>query len=911
MDAILRFITRRAGWVLIAIAALTVFAASRIVDLRTGVPTLYLDPSINSLLPANDESRRFYQYVQRLFGGDDTLVLAIVDPKGVFHEERLRAIKRMTERIEEVDGVHHAVSLANALNIRSSDDELRIEPFLPEHIPRDPAALRRILEEALDNPVYAGNLVSRDGTATAVVVHLRDIPEREFLDFAIDRRVRRIAEEEGGDATIWMTGSASIKAESSRTLLADLAQTAPIIVAIMGVVALVSFRSLRGVVVSLATIVIALVWTLAVIAVTVGKLNVVTVLVPPLILVVGFAYAVHVVSAYYASLREQREEANGGDVLAALRHVALPVLLTGATTAAGFLSLSVSPLGAIKQFALASTVGVISATVVAVTFAPALLQVLPAPRRLRTGSSGARLDRLFEALARFDHRHRGAIFAAAALVGVISLLGMTRIQVSTDFVSNFEPDSPVRRNFDAVNESLEGATVFYVVLRADYANAFTEPVNLLEVQKLQTWLEAQDEIGGTTSLVDYLMLINRGFHDDDPEFLRIPKSQRLSSQLLLVGANDEIWSFTDSRYQTVNVHVRSKASESGELAALVDRIEEHLEALPARIEATVTGYTVLLTRTIDDIAFGQALSLSMAFLVIYAILSLLFTSPRVGLIALLPNLLPVVVYFGVLGLTGVTLNATTGLVACLVLGIAVDDTIHYLARFNVEAKRWADEAKGVVEALRTVGRPITYTTVALCLGFLVLTTASLRNLVEFGALASFTLFVAWLMDVTFTPALAARMGIVTLWEVLTLDLGEDPHKSIPLFHGLSKTQARIVVLMTSLRSYPKGHRLFHLGEKGNDMFVVIDGRLVASVPGEKGSIRLTEHRRGDVVGEVGVFQGKRSADVVALTELTLVRLTSENLERIKRRHPRIGAQLYQNLSRILADRLTALTTRVS
>jgi len=241
----------------------------------------------------------------------------------------------------------------------------------------------------------------------------------------------------------------------------------------------------------------------------------------------------------------------------------------------------------------------------------------------------------------------------------------------------------------------------------------------------------------------------------------------------------------------------------------------------------------------------------------------------------------------------------------------VDDTIHFLARFNTAAKRRADEVSGVEEALRTVGRPVTYTSLALCLGFLAIATSELRNQMEFGALAAFTLFVAWLVDMLLTPALAAKMRIVSLWDVLSLDLGDDPTRSIPLFRGLTTAQARIAALMTSISSFPSGYWLFRRGEGGDDAFVVIDGAMAASVATDEGGrLHLADMKRGDVVGEVALFHGTRTADVEVTQDARLLRLTNANLDRIKRRYPRVGAQLYKNLSLILAERLARSTERM-
>jgi CRP-like cAMP-binding protein len=181
--------------------------------------------------------------------------------------------------------------------------------------------------------------------------------------------------------------------------------------------------------------------------------------------------------------------------------------------------------------------------------------------------------------------------------------------------------------------------------------------------------------------------------------------------------------------------------------------------------------------------------------------------------------------------------------------------------------------------------------------------------VEFGYLAAVTLLIAWLVDVTFTPALAARMQIVTIWDVLTLDLGEDPQQSIPLFAGLTTTQARITALLAKIIEYPEGYQVLKHGDKGQKMYVVIDGELKASVYRGDREVLLRTCSRGDVIGEVALFHGTRTADVTATSDVRLLRITQKDFESIQRRHPRIGAQLYANLNKVLAERMAELTTR--
>ena len=269
-----------------------------------------------------------------------------------------------------------------------------------------------------------------------------------------------------------------------------------------------------------------------------------------------------------------------------------------------------------------------------------------------------------------------------------------------------------------------------------------------------------------------------------------------------------------------------------------------------------------------------------------------------------PNILPVVVYFGTLGLMGISLNPSTSLIAPMIIGVAIDDTIHYFTRFNSIARKELDPEKATILTLGITGRPVTYTSLALCIGFLILTTSDLRMQAQVGAMASFALLVAWASDFFLTPALCSRMKIATLWDVLRLDLGERPQDTIPLFKGLSGFQARIVVRLASIKKVKSGERLITYGQHGEEMYTVIEGSLQASVKHDGKIINLEEFNRGATFGEAGLFISARTADVDAITDARLVLITLDNLEVLKKRFPRIAAQLSFNLNKLLSTRLS-------
>jgi predicted RND superfamily exporter protein len=745
-----RFVTERPRWTLAAILAVTLFALTRIVDFGAAPPRLRLefDASVDRLLGAGEERRLLQERARRLFGEDNFLLIALA-ADDVFAPQVLGTVKRLGDRLAGMEGVDRVVSLFSALHVRRREGDLVIEPFLAG-VPEDAAV--GVRERVLANPVYTGTLVSRSGRATAMIVYLEETSELDLGSSGIYERIEAVVAEERGDLEAWVSGTRYIGAITIDLLLSDLMRIIPLGTALLALVVFLSFRTVKGVVIPILCIAIVNLWTLGTMAWLGYPLHLVTAVIPALIQTVGITYTMHVISEYYDQLRRSNTTDPAG---AALRDLAMPLLLTGFTTAAGLCCLMLTPLAAVREFGMFSVIGVVYSAILAATFVPAALSLGAKRTRARApGEDG--FDRLAARVARFDLRHRRAIFAVAAAIFALSVVGMTRIHVNTDFVSNFPSDHPVRRDFEAISEHLDGAGEISVVFEAASRDAFKEPVNLREVESLQRWLEEQPEVGSTTSFVDYVRVIHAGFLGDVPETTRIPDSKRLISQLLFFSADPEMDRFVDSSYAATNILVRYRTLDSANMNAFLDRLEARLELLPERIEGWATGDTVLLARTVDGVSIGQMRSISLAFLVIFASLAALFGSWRVGFLAMIPNVLPVAFYFGLLGLTGVSLNPTTAVIACLALGVAVDDTIHFFARFRAVAGRTGDEREAAVTALRIVGRPITVTSIALVLGFGVAMTAQLKNQAHFGALTAVTLAYAWIVDVLVTPGVAAR-----------------------------------------------------------------------------------------------------------------------------------------------------------
>lgn len=754
MGRIHRFIACRPRVVLSVVGALTLVALAGIVDVPRGELRLRIETAVMKLLPTEGRDWELYQSFRERFGNDEILFIGLLTDD-VFQPDNLERIKALTKQFKDVEGVRRVVSLQNAPDVRSVDGEVMIRSIYDD-VPTTPAEVEELRARVMENPIHVGTLVSRDSRAAAFLIYPLEMSEREFRRRGIDRTIEAIAIEGAPDARVLLAGTPTLKAATSRILLGDLLRIVPLGFVFMAVISYAIFRSMRAVVIPLSAIGIAQVWTLACMALTGTPMNLVTFIVPPLINAVGFAYSMHLVSEHDDLLREGWK--GTAAVERALGHVAFPVFLTGLTTAAGFLSLCLNRLPAIREFGAFAVVGTLGSLLAALTFAPAMLSILP-DRVNAASESDGRIEAMANRFASFNTRYRTLVLSAGGLVAVAAIFGLTRIEVSTSFAENLKSSNPLRQSIHAFDNHMAGSNTMHVVVEGGEKNAFKGPEQLGELRELQLWLESHPKINKTTSLADYVMVVNRAFHDGDPDHYVIPDSRSLISQYLFFLWNDQLEAMVDSRFEAADIMVRVRSGSSARSEGILRDIEAHLAEIAPAVDAHVTGDAPMVVRVMDEISRGQAVSLSGATLIIFGILALYFRSLRLAALALVPNALPVLVYFGVLGLTGVTLNVITSLIACIVLGIAVDDTIHILVRFKEKVALLGDETKAARAALRAVARPVTSTTAALCGGFIVLALSGLRHQVEFGILATLMLAFAWLVDMTFTPALCSRMGL--------------------------------------------------------------------------------------------------------------------------------------------------------
>jgi predicted RND superfamily exporter protein len=880
-----------------------------------------IESSISSLLPAGDPEVSYYQDVRATFGSDDVGVIG-VRADDLFAAGTLEKIARVTDAVSRMPGIERVLSITNAVDPAADVFE---PPLLLPHVPPTAAEVQALKQKLISTPLYGKNLVADDFKGAAINIFFKNLTDAQYADFDIDGKLRALLAKEAGPERFFYTGAGHLKQAAVDLMRRDLLRFTPIALALVLLVLWLSFWSVRGVVLPILSVVLALVWTLGVMVIAGKAITLGTFVLPPLLIVVGSSYAIHVMARYYEQVEAGAEPETV--VVRAFQRVCLPLLISALTVAIGFGSLMVNRITAIWDLGLFAVIGVLFLTATSLTLIPACLHLLGVKRRTRaSGKVSPSLSPWLVGIAKQAYSGRRVILWGAVLAAAVALLGARRIQVDSDFISYFGPKSEPRVANEVINRHIVASNPFYLVVEGTAPGTIKRWEVLKLMKELQEYLRTLPGVASSISIVDYLEVLQAGLNktgtkdviiDEQGNIVPPPPPKDFWKDPAALGPLLDMVSLSPATFKAIvtpdfrraNILVRTQLSDSRAIEDTLARIRAYIaEHFPADLRVHPTGSLVLLTGTTSDIVTGQIESLSLALAVIFVVMSLMFLSAKVGFLAILPNVLPIVIFFGVMGWLGILLNLGTSLIAAIALGIAVDSTIHYMARLNLELQGETDQTAAMVRTLRTVGVPIVYATVALFFGFLTFAFSSFVPIQNFGILTGATLVTALAANLVLLPALLATSKIITLWDLVSVKLGKNPAQTIPLFAGLRPGQARIVVLMGEMKRFTPGEYIVRQGERGSEMYVIIQGTTEVVAGSGAHRTALMKLQRGDVFGEMALVRNiERSADVLAADHVEVLAVDEHFLRRIQRRYPRIASKVFLNLTRIVSDRLQRMT----
>lgn len=738
------------------------------------IPRIRLDNSVEVFCDKKSPNYTRFQEWKSQFGNDQFIIIAFSD-KDIFTQGNLSLIYRLTERLENLKYVEEVTSLATVNDIIGSESDFIVEPLMSE-VPASREEARALKKQALANPIYLKDIISNDGRTASILVELENRPASEYVykTEVMEKTMEILKEEFPEGKNYYISGPRTIEHFYTDYMKKDLATFLPLIILVIIIILALAFRTVGGVLLPLSSILIALSWTMGILYAFGFNINNITTIIPPIVLAIALADSVHFVGEGIQKrrlgIREKTATSRSGRIRETMEHLMVPCFLTSVTTSVGFFSLTVSKTPPVRELGLVIGIGVLLAFFITFTFLPAMaslkllrfdlppLKISPQtkqPGLIRT-ARGYRdvFDEAMKKVGNFNERRRIFILAGAAFLIAFSVWGMTRIRVETSMLEQFRKRSFIYRSTDFIEKNLSGVYFLNVSLEAGERDYFKDPAVLEKIEVLQGFLDGMPRIDKTNSAVDYIKEINKSFHNEDASFYAVPPTRRLVSQyLLLYGARD-LHVYIDSEWKWATVRARLNEHSTRGIKDMVHEIEAYLgRNFPARLKCEVLGWPVLEAESNDNTTNGQIQSLSLAMLIIFGMMFLVFRSVPVGLVSIIPNILPILINFGIMGILGIRLDAATSIISAIAIGIIVDDTIHFLYQFGKEIKEGKSYQEAMHGALLKKGRPIVFTSMILFFGFGIVAFSNFVPTMQFGLLTAGMMVTALLADLIILPAL--------------------------------------------------------------------------------------------------------------------------------------------------------------
>jgi hypothetical protein len=545
------------------------------------------------------------------------------------------------------------------------------------------------------------------------------------------------------------------------------------------------FRRVSGVVLPVAVVTLSMLSALGAMSWVGIPFSVTLNFLPAFLIVVGVCDSIHILVIVYRQLDAgmPRDEA----IVYALSHSGLAVVMTSVTTAAGLLSFSVAQLAPVAQLGVVAPFGVMLAMVYSLVLLPALLAVSPLKRKRRGRDIAiSAVGNLLARLGDIVTEHPGRVIAAWLLPLLVAIPGIALVQFSHDAMKWFPKEDPIRRASDVIDEEFEGAGGMEVIIHTRQENGLHDPEVMRRIEQAmrhtETLLVDGRKISQTISLVDIVKETHQALNENRPEFYKLPGERRLLAQELLLFENsgsDDLEDMTDSQFSQARMSLRMHWVDAMVMPPFLELLRSELAAiLGPDLDIELTGGGVMFSRIFENVVVTLARSYVLALLIITPLMILLIGSLKRGLVAMIPNLIPVYLAIALMGFCGIPLDMTTLLIGGVVIGLAVDDTIHFMHKFNRYYEDTGDPAAAVHETLVTTGSALLFTSLVLGLGFAIFMGGYMVNIFWFGLLSSFAVVVAFLADITLAPAL---MMLVTPKRSVQDDSSET--RAVPLTHS--------------------------------------------------------------------------------------------------------------------------------
>lgn len=756
--------TQYSWWVLL-------FTIAMVVAATVGGKNLYFRGDYNIFFDGQNAQLRAFDEIQTTFAKSDNLSIVIAPKSGnIFEPTTLTLVQQLTQDAWLVPYSSRVDSLANYQHTEAYDDDLIVEDLLLDEYVLTEERIAKVKRIALSEPALKHALISESGDVTVVniTVQMPEIDETAeaievvtYVDQMIEKYQALYPEMEFHKAGIIAMNYAFMVAaqDDSSTLV-------PTMLLVILLFLTVMLRSFLSVLATLVVIIGSVAATMGLSGWAGMFLSTATVNIPTLVMTLAVADCVHVIATMRQNMKRGHSKRYAIDQSVMVN--LMPIVITSITTAIGFLMMNMSDSPVLRDFGNLAALGVMIACFLSLSLLPALLKVLPIRVKV-TDAGGKQPSDLMDKLGDWVVRNRKALLPASALVIAVSASLLPLNKINDESVKYFDSRSEFRRAADFMEERISGMTNISIAIKSNESQGISDPAYLKTIGSFTEWLRTQPETDHVGTLSDVYKRLNKNMHSDDESYYQLPLDRELAAQYLLLyemslpyglDLNNQI----NVDKSSIKMVVTIDNLGSVELVDLENRIYRWFAQNAPQYQVVASSPSLMFAHIGETNMASMLSTLPITLILISVLMIFSLRSLRLGLISVVPNMAPAIIGFGLWAVLSGEINLGLSVVVTLTLGIVVDDSVHFLSKYQRARKQGKDAEEAVRYAFHTVGRALWITTVVLVAGFSVLAMSSFRLNADMGQLSAIVIFIALVVDFIFLPALLMKFDTASYVE---------------------------------------------------------------------------------------------------------------------------------------------------
>lgn len=736
-----------------------------------------------NIVPEKDPDMIYLKQFRQTFGEDGNILALGVQDSSIYTVEVFRKYSELTTALEEKDGIKTVFGLPNLRMLQKNGQKGAFE-YRPvfEEIPTNQQQLDSLLNFAATLKFYSGQLINSDNGATLLFVAIEkqilNSKNRDQLVNEIIAEGEKFEKETGVD--IHFAGLPYVRSITTSKIKAELNMFLVLSLIVTGIILFAFFRSFKAVFFPLVIIGVVVVWVLGTLALLEYKITLLTGLIPPIIVVIGIPNSVYMLNKYH------HEFQNHGDQMKALsriiKKIGVVTFITNITTAIGFFVLVTTQINVLVEFGIVAGINILATFVVSIILIPGVFSLYKPPTQKHLKHLKFKLlDVVIKWLDFAVHRLRPLIFLVTAVVVVVSIFGLQRIEAVSFMVDDIPENSPLKKDLRFFEQNFSGIMPLELIIDTGSKKGVQNLRNLRKIDELEQFLSDIEYISQPVSVVSFAKAAKQAFYNHNEAHYQLPSNRDMAFIMKYLDGEEENQdfsrSFVDSTGQIIRVSLKIADIGSVKLDSLVTQvISPKVDSIfvGSKVKVNLTGTTLMFIKGNKFLIQNLLTSMVIAFLVIAVIMAVLFRNFKMVIISLIPNMIPLLITAAIMGYFGIPLKPSTALIFSIAFGISIDDSIHFLAKYRQElfANKF-DVSKAISISIRETGSSMIYTSIILFFGFIIFVLSEFGGTIALGKLTSITLLFAMLTNVVVLPAL-----------LLQFDSGKRNKKSHPLIESV-------------------------------------------------------------------------------------------------------------------------------